>query len=318
MSLVGLSDLIKNQKTYYSLEVYPPSSYDSDNIDIISNPIDKSVLDLILRYIKEEWIDSSIPLPLYAFCKWTTVDSDMMRLSEKFKDYTFVLFGRGEIFIDNVWNKIYSKGELVLYNKNIDYRMILKLTNGTERVVHKDKGIESDPNFDLKQYFPESNKSFMDCFNVATNLTSLLGGTVASVGTLVGGAVAEVALASQVIKIGVTLLEEMQTNLNNYGMNKGRCKHLAERCENIMVTLQNTPPESIKLQHVICVIDRLKTAKDLINEYIKRWRLTKFILSREYVQQFTACNQNLSDCFYDFAVNLQVINSNKKIGYKMN
>jgi hypothetical protein len=302
-----MTSLIPEQKTFYSLEVYPPSECDDaiffkSNID--AEPIHPDILELIMKYVKEEWIPEDREIPLYKFCLWPKVDSDMKTLSNKFKNYLFVLFGKGEYFIDNVFFRFYKNGNLVVFNNDVDQVVSIKLPNGDKRLI-VDNMVKTGK-YDLGQYFDTGNKTFMDNFNIVTNIGTMLGSTVASLGSMAS----EAAMASKILSVGVSLLDEMQRNLNNYGKNRGKCKHLADRCANILVSLQNIPSKSLNLQYVMCVINQIQESRDLINEYLKRWRITRFFLSGEYLDRFDATNQNLSDYFYDFAINYQLSKKN--------
>lgn len=286
------------QKTYYSLEIYPPSEYDCDTI-IKKNEgraeLSPEMQNRIMRFIKEEWISPDRPIPLYTLCNWITLETDMKTLSEKFQNYLFVVIGKGEYFVDDVWSKIYKNGQLLILSNNIEHTISLRLPNGEKREINSNK-VAVNPVNDIGKFFPSPEKGFMDVFNMATNIATMLGTTVASMGSMV----TEAALAAKVVSIGIALLDEMQRNLNNYGKNKGRCKNLVERCNNIIITMQSVPSKNLHLLYVVSVVNKVEEAKDLINEYIKRWRITRFFLSGEYLDKFTATNQNLSDSFYDF------------------
>lgn len=287
------------QKTYHTLEIYPPTDFDEVSIikkeGELSNSFNEDTLNQIMKYIKEEWLPSEREIPLYVPTTWITIDTDMKKLSEKFLNYVFVILGKGEYFIDNVWSKIYKNGQLVILSNNIDHTINLRLPNGDSREITNNK-ISVNQAYDIGKYFPSDDKSFMAGFNIATNIGTMLGTTAASVGSMV----TEAALAAKVVSIGIAILDEMQRNLNNYGKNRGRCKNLAERCNNIIITMQNVPSENLRLQYVITVVNKIEEAKNLISEYVKRWRITRFFLSGEYLDSFSAANQNLSDAFYDF------------------
>lgn len=283
---MDLNSIISEQKTFHTLEIYP---LDKDKI------ISADALGKIIEYIKNE-----CNMPLYKYSVWSTMDSDMLALSNKFKKNIFTVFGKGEYFIDNVWSKVYINGEVAEFNNTVTQTITLVLPDGN-RSVTAENGIE--PSIaDTKQFFVTTDKSFMSTFNLATNLTVLLGQTTASIGSLVG----EAATAAKILSVGMTIINEMQTNLNNYGKNKGKCCNLAERCNNIINALQKIPSDCLNLQYIVRVINKIQDSKDLIDEYLKRWRITKFFLSKEYIDQFNATNQNLSDSFYDFAVSYQL------------
>lgn len=255
--------------------------------------------------MKEDWIGADDEFPLYKYYKWVSVDADMNRLSNKFSNYVFVVFGKGELFIDNIWVKIYRNGRLIYMGNDITFNVRIRMPLGDRGLTN---GQIDASTYDVKQYFPSKDRSFLSYFNMATHLSLLLGKTATSLGSMV----AEAAIASQVLSAGITILNEMQQNLINFNKNKGKCKHLVDRISNIVSTMQKIPADTLNLQHVICVVDRIKASQNLVDEYIKRWRITKFFMSGDYLDKFTAVNQELSDCFYDFGINYQITNKRIK------
>lgn len=287
---MSISNIITDQKTFHTLEIYPSDKQDASLNDIIV-------------YMKDEWLspDKHKDFPLYSYCHWPTLDEDMLNLSTKFKKCIFIILGKKEYFIDGVWAKTFKSGKLVKYENNIEHNINLLLESGNRKIT-QEMGIEPNIVYDTRKYFINNNKSFMDAFNLATNMTVITGQTVASLGGLVG----EAATAAKILSIGMTLINQMQQNLNNYGKNRGKCANLTERCNNIVNALQKIPSSALNLQYVVCVINKIEDAKNLIDEYLKKWRITKFFLSSEYNGNFSAINQNLSDSFNDFFISYQL------------
>lgn len=372
--LDNLKILLENQRTFHSIEIYPPGMFDErdiikvehipeqiqeqqdsgsdqnpnneQNIEyaetrtaisltdskrsihdlVVTNSVDLDYMDKVFdpeilkyqeiaAYMKSDWISKpklnrkesediheEVDIPLYKFTIWKNIDGDMVRLSAKFTDWLFVIYGKSELFVDNLWIKAYRNGRLIHAANDLEYDIKLKMPNGTLRAVDQKGHILMNDKYDMVKYLKGNDKGFMDYVNIATSLSIMFGQTVCQLGSMVG----EAAVAAQVISVGLNFLNQMQQNLITYGYNRGRCKHLVERCDNIITAMQRVPPDTLNLKFVISVIDRLKTARDLIDEYINRWRVTRFFSSQMYSAKFTGVNQQLSDCFYDFGVNLQI------------
>lgn len=314
--LAEFKSLLENQKTYYTMEIYPPNKYDDKTIiredEVVLNTetgeqlvevnnSNESSSDFfnMINYIKTEWITE---LPFYKFTDWKNVEGDMVRLSNKFPDWMFVLYCKSQLFMDNLWVKIYRNGRLIHLSNEILYEIKLKMPNGIYKDVDKNGQVILNPSYDIKRYLGGGNRDFSEFMNIATSLTVSLGHTVADLGSLVG----EVAMASKVLSIGLNIVQQMQNDAQAYQHNNGKCKHLIERCNNIIHALNSIPPELVNIQYVVSVVDKLKNAQDLIHDYNKKWRITKFLGSSTFKNKFDGMNSELSDCFYDFGVNFQI------------
>jgi len=76
----------------------------------------------VLRFLEED-VDGCTAIeldPQYILdaieesSKWYHYDEDMVKLSKKFPQYRFILFGDGEESLD-VWRKMYGNGQCILY-----------------------------------------------------------------------------------------------------------------------------------------------------------------------------------------------------------
>lgn len=322
--LENIKSLLQNQKSYHSIEVYAPNMYDAvgiikehpDNeinyqseIDLSGEELsDTDMYEEITSFMKTQWlIHKNGPyeevFPFYKFTVWNNMDGDMLMLTEKFRGWVFVVYSKSEIFVDNLSIKVYRSGRMIHNSNDIDYDIKLKMPNGTLKSVDQQGYVVLNDNYDVSKYLKIENRGMGDYLNIATTMLVTFGETVCQLGSMVG----EVAVVAQVLGIGLKILNEMQQDMVQYGYNKGRCKHLMERCKNIVDTLQQIPPNTLKLQHVVTVVDRIYNAKNLITGYSKRWKLTRFIMSKSYAEKFESANGELGDCFYDFGINYNIM-----------
>ncbi len=333
--LENIRNLLQYQKSYYSLEIYNPNMY--DKIRIIKTNVDEEDYDVnyeseidfnidmsesdmyeqITSYIKTEWLSYKKGsfedvCPFYKYTTWTTMDRDLVVLSEKFRGWVFVVYEKSELFIDNLSMKVFRSGRMIHSSNDLDYDIKLKMPNGTLKSVDQQGYIKLNPEYDVSKYLKPEDRGMGDYLNIATTMLVTFGETVCQLGSMVG----EVAVVAQVIGVGLKIINEMQQDMIQYGYNKGRCKHLMERCKNAVDTLQQIPPNTLKLQHVVSVVDRIEASKNLINEYAKRWRVTRFIMSKSYKEKFESANGELGDCFNDFGINYSIMK--KVFSYKSN
>lgn len=75
-----------------------------------------------LHEINEYYFDDDFDLKTFSYdsCKWYDHDEDMVKLSLRFPDYTFILEGEGEETGD-LWRTIYHDGQLERLNVKIVY-----------------------------------------------------------------------------------------------------------------------------------------------------------------------------------------------------
>ena len=311
----NVTKMLQEEQFYYSIEIkLPEKPYSDDHIIIESNDLvnsssfnsllspDYALYDSILQYIKYEWDYSN---KLYNYCEWLTVDENMLELSERYPDCNFVLYCKGEFFMDTYIVKIYHNGSLEYSGSNVICKIQVLLPDGTIKKTNE-SGIVTLGN-GIDKMFLTKNKgiNIKEQINIATDLLVLLGQNVASVGTVFS----EALLASKLLSSCFSIIDAMHQNFTRYGDNRGKCYNLNLRCKSILSNLQCIPPSSLNLGCVVNLVNVIKDAIDLINTYNSKWRLTKFLASGTYKDMFDAANLNLSNFYYDFGLNYTI---NKK------
>jgi len=317
----NIANALKEEEFYYSLEIKLPltrnetNDFDLENHDLINSnslnnivssnvnlPEDFALYDSILQYIKYEWDYSN---KLYNYCEWPTVDENMLELSERYPDCKFILYCKGEFFMDTYVVKIYTNGSLEYSASNVICRIEVVLPDGSIKKTNN-QGIVMLEN-GIDKMFTTKNKgiNIKEQINIATDLLVLLGQNVASVGTVFS----EALLASKLLSSCFSIIDAMHQNFTRYGDNRGKCYNLNLRCKSILSNLQCIPPSSLNLGCVVNLVNVIKDAIDLINTYNSKWRLTKFLASGTYKDMFDAANLNLSNFYYDFGLNYTI---NKK------
>lgn len=299
----------------------------------IDGPIDhnKDKLQDIIFYMKTEWLKNNKPitnnkknnkdnnnkdindqyeLPFYKYTEWPTMPGDMLRLSNKFKDWMFVIYGKSELFIDNIYINIYRNGRLEHCSGRIEIDIKLKMPNGTYKTVDREGLIKLDPTYDVSNILIPREKGLESFAHIATDMTVLLGNTITDLGSFA----AEGAIAAAIIANALKIVDAMHQNVIRYGDNKGKCKFLYDRCNNIAKSLQQIPNSTIDLKFVTLVIEKLTQARDLIEEYGKQWKITRFLGSSANKRKFDDMHSDLDSSFHDFGVNLQV--DRKLFNYK--
>jgi len=317
MNVTDVKTLLEDQKVYYSLEIYPPEFYDEqfmikkpeviefDKISEVDINSRGEQLKEIIAYMKFEWLDKSSDesdeLPFYKFVYWNKMVGDMCRLSNKFEGWIFVVYGKNELFLDNLWIKIFRNGYINHFSNNIELEIKLKLPNGEYKNVDK-SGNLAHGDYDVAPLLNPKTKGIGTYLNIFTDIGLLLGTTVANVGSVV----TEAALAAKILASAVGIIDAMHQNAIKYGVNKGKCKHLISRCENIVGVLQKIPPQTLNAQMVISIMLKLQEAHQIIETYSKQWKITRFFAAKENHAKFSDINSDLSDTFYDLGVNYQV------------
>ncbi len=327
-NLTNFKALLENRKTYHSLEIYPPECSDEQFIfqklpsredgSMVPDEYDynydeseedcSSASDLshfqhssrkkkkILQYLKEK------KFPFNQFVTWESLEIDMYRLSEKFKNWIFVVYGKTELFVDNMWIKIYKNGPLIHASNNVEVEIKLRLPNGIYKSVDQNGFPLLDPEYDVSTQQGQQERGLVDAMHLATDVGVLFGKTIADFGSLA----TEGAVAFKVLSIGVKLIDEMHQNMIRYGNNKGRCKKLYDRCANVLGLLQNMEKDTLHLGYVISVVQQIEESKKILEDYGKQWKMTKFFASKSNKRKFVDINNDLSDSVLDFGVNCQI------------
>lgn len=339
-NLNDLRSVLEKQKTYYSLEIYPPEMYSEDTIikgsnfknkaiitydddDEIINEIDQLVADIddsieeeqlkknnvnrdhinnlklgkIIEYIKTEWLDD---IPFYKYTIWQTVLADMMKLSNKFKNWIFVVYSKDELFLDKIWIKIFRNGRMIHASNNIRISIKLKLPNGSFKKVDDNGFVKLDQKYDASKMLGiNQDKGLNEIFNIAVDIGTMLGQTLSQLGGLVAG-MQGVGYVTTALSVAVTIVDEMQQNLIEYNNNKAYCKNMVIRCKRIVNLMQKLPPQMLDIEHIIDVVEKIEDCKNLINSYNRKWRITRFFASRQLRRQFNETNADLTDSFNDF------------------
>lgn len=313
----NVSSILKEEQFFYSLEIKLPDKpkgditdySDLENHDLINSkslnnmlPEDFTLYDSILQYIKYEWDYSN---KLYNYCNWPTVDENMLELSERYPGCKFILYCKGEYFMDTYVVKIYINGGLDYSGSNVECRIDVILPDGTIKKTNTSGIVMLENGID--KMFTTKNKgiNIKEQINIATDLLVLLGQSVASVGTVFS----EALLASKLLSSCFSIVDNLHQNFTRYDYNRGKCYLLNLRCKSILTNLQCIPPSSLNLGCVINLVNVIKDAIDLINTYNEKWRITKFLASSSYQDQFNAANENLSNFSGDLSLNYLI---NKK------
>lgn len=318
-----VTTILQQEQFFYSLDIKLPEKMKGDITDysdlenhdlIISSsksfnnmlPADFTLYDSILQYIKYEWDYAN---KLYNYCNWPTVDENMLELSERYPDCKFILYCKGEFFIDTYVVKIYINGSLEYSGSNVSCHISIILPDGSVKETNNAGVVMLENGID--KMFMTKNKSInvKEQINVATNLLAELGQSVVNVGS----AFTETILASKLLSACFTIVEIMNQDYTLYGYNKDKCYYLNLRCKSILTVLQNIPPSSLNLACVINVVNVIKNAIDLINKYNSMWRITKFIESSTYTYLFNTANLNLSNFYYDLGLNYTINKKNFEI-----
>lgn len=335
-----IKEILNEKRFFYSMELYPPEFYDDEHIiknikndqnnkqnyfvfdditmfegnkdvkiSIKSNEkIDEDVdiivkehveRDNIINYINNGWVDSEV-VPLNCYTKWLTVNEDMTRLSMEFSDWIFILYSKCEIFMDKINVMIFRNGKILHSSNNILIDVKIVLPNGNFRNV-KDNKILLNKDYEVKT-LASDDKAIGTFGHVFTDLTVMLGGAVADLGSLA----AEAAVAAKILAVGLKIVDEMHTNLKEYNINKGKCSHLVSRCDNIVGTLQTIPEDNLGLKYILAIVQKIEEARILIKKYLKQWRITKFFSSKDNKRKFNDANQDLTDTFNDFNCHLGI------------
>lgn len=284
---VNVKEIIQEQKTYYSLDI-------EINTDMVT-------LDEIIAYIKREWPAYK---KLYNYCIWSTYDNDMTQLSEMFMDCKFTLYCKGEFFIDAYFIKVYTNGIVKHLDCHVKCQVSIMLPDNSIRQTNGQGIIMLENEMD-KILCPKDRKinvSIKEQISIATDLLVLLGQNVVSVGM----AFSETLLASKLISSCLSIVDALHQDYTKYGDNKGKCYNLNLRCKNILNTLQSIPAYTLNLGPVINVVNCVRDALDLINEYNGKWRITRFFNASRYQDVFNEVNTNLSNFYYDFGINYSV------------
>jgi hypothetical protein len=314
----SITNTLKEEEFFYSLDIKLPANRpgnditdytDLENHDLINSrslnnmmPEEFALFDSIMQYIKFEWDYSN---KLYNYCEWPTVDENMLELSERYPDCKFILYCKGEFFMDTYIVKIYINGSLEYSGSNVICKIEVELPDGSIKKTNSQGIVVLENGID--KMFTTKNKAInvKEQVNIATDLLVLLGQNVASIGTLFS----EALLASKLLSSCFSIIDAMHQNFTRYGDNRGKRYHLNLRCKSILTNLQCIPPSSLNLGCVINLVNVMKDAIDLINKYDSKWRLTKFLASGTYQNMFDAANLNLSNFYYDFGLNYTI---NKK------
>lgn len=373
MSQVNLDNykfLLEKQKTYHSIEIYPPEMYDENNIlkkecdpnllsdinNLINLPpiqeekgfefyiedtsinkeqqFQKELFDII-NFMKTDWNPifesderikkdpktvkgsdkhksatkgtvkdttkgKEVDIPFYKYIIWKRMDADLVRLSHKFKGWIFVVYGKNELFIDNYWVKIFQDGSLIHCSNKVEYEIKLKMPNGEYKTTDRQGYIHLENKYDVKNLLTPGNRSLGTFGHVFTDMTVLLGGTIADLGSLAAEGAVVAAVLGQALKI----VDAMHQNVIRYGDNKGKSKFLYDRCNNIAESLQALPSSSLKLNFVLLVVEKLKEARDLIEVYSKQWKITRFLGSNSNKRKFDNMHFDLDSCYHDLGTNL--------------
>lgn len=286
------------------------------------------LLPKIVQYIKYEWIEeAAIPIkhpllhkeeieeqapvtyfnPFGVYSEWPNMEIDMKALSGKFPTCVFVVYIQHKFYIDNIRLKIYHDGELDHSSNKVKVSVQVKLPNGV--YTSTEKGVlQLNPHYDVQSLFRPATRgarSLSDYAFIATDLTMAIGNTVAQVGSLVPQAATAATLLSSALQI-VKLLED---DLVNYRYNRGKCLFVKIRCQNIVETLQQLPPDLLNIQQVKLIVDNIQEAQTLVNTYIRKWRITKFFGSAVYRRQFDNLNAGLDICYNDLGIKLTIDNT---------
>lgn len=330
-NLSNFKALLENRKTYHSLEIYPPECFDEQLIfqklpskdgfmvpDDYDYKFDESEEDCssdsesdlsnfqhssrkkkkILQYLKEH------EFMFNQYVTWESMEIDMYRLSEKFKNWIFVVYGKTELFVDNMWIKIYKNGPLIHASNNVEVEIKLRLPNGIYKSVDQNGFPLLDPEYDVSTQQDQRERGLVGvgAMHLATDVGVLFGKTIADFGSLA----TEGAVAFKVLSIGVQFIDEMHQNMIRYGNNKGRCKKLYDRCANVLGLLQNMEKNTLHLGYVISVVQQIEESKKILEDYGKQWKVTKFFASKSNKRKFVDINNDLSDSVLDFGVNCQI------------
>ena len=256
--------------------------------------------------MKEGSFNDGSEFPFNKWTKWVHVTGDMVRLSDKFHKWMFVVYSKSEYFVDNISVSVYRKGRLVHSSNDIECDIRLKLPNGTTRKLDKDGMVILDPQYSIIPYLDEDDRGFSEFMHIFTDVSVLVGKTIADLGSLA----AEAAVAAKVLSVGLGIVDEMHQNLRIYNVNKGRFYDLAERCKMQIESLQKMPAEMLNIRYVIYVVEKIEEAKAVLDKYLSQWKITRFFSARTNKRMLVDADGNLSNAFHDFGVHFQV---NKRI-----
>lgn len=379
--------LLEKQKTYHSIEIYPPEMYDENSIlkkenkenllsninDLINLPIEQekkeeNVFEFyiednptnnnsvnhdsinndsvnkedneqfqrelfeIVNFVKTDWKpvftsderikkdlnpvkkknnnsdikeilkEDTINIPFYKYVIWERMDADLVRLSHKFQGWIFVIYGKNELFIDNYWVKIFQDGSLIHCSNKVEFEIKLKMPNGIYKTTDKQGYVQLENKYDVKNLLVPGNRSLGTFGHIFTDMTVLLGGTIANLGSLASEGAVVAAVLGQALKI----VDAMHQNVIRYSDNKGKCKFLYDRCNNIAESLQQIPTSSLNLRFVLLVVEKLTEARDLIKKYNKQWKITRFLGSNSNKRKFDNMHSDIDSSFHDFGINYMI------------
>lgn len=327
-------------RTYYHLQAVPDES-NLDNIklkqdsqeDPHEDPQEDSHEDpqkyademeeQIIHYIKNDLCvlcgkDANTQL-FYTYINWPTFEIDMCVLSLKFPKYKFYVYSKNELYMLQAYHYTFVAGHLTYKSTNPEINVYVRDECGLSVNINSLDDLDhsllrdsvsypncSNPN-NYDQLQPVQRKTcpgkkgdrgIGDNLHVLTDISIMVGQTAAGIGSLS----TELLVASRILSVGLAIVDQMQDNLIKYGINKGKCVHLANRCNNIVNIIAAVPPKYLNTQIVLDVVHKLEASRILIKDYIKQWKITKFFSSSYNHRKFSDMNSDLGDVFYDFQV----------------
>lgn len=257
---------------------------------------------------KSKLSDDKSKLPLYTYCHWPACELDMCRLSGRFADYTFMLFGKEKVFLDHLWCKTYRAGRCTYHSADVQVQVTLKLGDGSERRLNTSGLPELSEDLDAKQWLLSPvNRSGAQMErtlgDIAVDNVVLFGQAMADA----GGVLTDMAVAMRALAIGLTILDQMHQNLIRYNNNKGRAANLYQRCKHTLQILQNMPAEQLDAGCVVSVVNQIKHANEVLLEYSKQSRVVRFFGSNSNKRKLTDVNGDLSDSLQDLQLQMALL-----------
>lgn len=338
-------DAIKNTPQYYhSLTYQLPSTDNTDNTNNTNNlpkphiellqtnasseiessnegsecgdTLDPSIIKIsqyrqrIVNYLAHDWIDATKQhFPLDSYVSWPTWFLDMCRLSREFPDVTFNLYGKGMRCIDDLFVKIFRAGDMLASSTKVHYQISLIQPDGSPMPVNQHTGL-----FDLP---PDAYLASDQIFNTRQRdllsvATSLVGLGIDLYDMVEGGTkfVAEISMACSVIAAVFQTVQLIQQYISTMRHNSKKCRSLAERCQNLLNSLQGMPVSQVKLGVVISVFKSVTACCKFIESYAKQWMVRKFLGSYSNQREFNDLNDNLSNSLLDLVASYQINRKN--------